>query len=431
MAKFLIGTIPLMGHVSPAIAIAQKLIEHGHEVGWYTGQAFQKTVEGSGAIYFPMHHALDYSIAAQAAQELAAQRASLKGLRLLKFDLKTFFVESALGQFQDLYEILDDFPADVIVGDSFFLGAAWTSEKLGIPWAQFSVSVLAMNSIDTAPFGLGLQPNSSRWGHFRNRVLNRLAHELIFKDILTHMNRLRESVGLLPTDESFQNTVSPYLYLLGSIESFEYPRSDLPSQVYCVGPFLSEGNEFTPPAWWDEILNSTQPIVLVTQGTVATNLDNLVLPTIRALANEEMLVIATTGGGSLEGLERNTLPSHVRVESFIPFQHLLPHVDLMVTNGGFNGVMLALANGVPLVAAGKSEDKAEISARIEYAGVGINLKTDTPSPKLIQRAVQEGLTNPDFRLKAQSLQGEIQQTDAAFEAMKRLEALVSSGDKDA
>jgi UDP:flavonoid glycosyltransferase YjiC (YdhE family) len=42
---------------------------------------------------------------------------------------------------------------------------------------------------------------------------------------------------------------------------------------------------------------------------------------------------------------------------------LLPHVDAMVTNGGYGGVQQALAHGVPLVVTGDSEDKPEVAAR--------------------------------------------------------------------
>jgi UDP:flavonoid glycosyltransferase YjiC (YdhE family) len=53
----------------------------------------------------------------------------------------------------------------------------------------------------------------------------------------------------------------------------------------------------------------------------------------------------------------------------------------MITNGDYNGVQITLANGVPLVGAGMSEDKAEVNNRIAWSGVGINLKTATPSPE--------------------------------------------------
>jgi UDP:flavonoid glycosyltransferase YjiC (YdhE family) len=111
---------------------------------------------------------------------------------------------------------------------------------------------------------------------------------------------------------------------------------------------------FTLPSWWSE-LEEGRPVVHVTQGTVATDITELVLPTIQALADEDVLVVVTTPES--DGL--GALPSNVRLERMLPHSLLLPHVDAMVTNGGYNGVKVALAYGVPLVAAGSTEDKPE------------------------------------------------------------------------
>jgi len=98
----------------------------------------------------------------------------------------------------------------------------------------------------------------------------------------------------------------------------------------------------------------------------------------------------------------------------------------MVTNGGFNGVQMALANGVPLVAAGRTEDKAEVCARIEWAGVGINLKTRTPTPEQIRKAVQQLLTNSRYKDRVRALQEEINRYDAPLTAATLLEKLAET-----
>ena len=101
--------------------------------------------------------------------------------------------------------------------------------------------------------------------------------------------------------------------------------------------------------------------MLVSQGTIALEMRDLVVPTLKALAGEHVLVIATTGGAPASSLGIE-LPANARVAPFIPFDQLLPHVDVMVTNGGFGGVQFALANGVPLVVAGTTEEKQEATA---------------------------------------------------------------------
>ena len=119
--------------------------------------------------------------------------------------------------------------------------------------------------------------------------------------------------------------------------------------------------------------------------------------TARSLARDDVLVVATTGGPDPGPLRRG-LPANDRLERFVPHDLLLPHVDVMVTNGGYGGVQQALANGVPLVVAGDSEDKPEVAARVQWSGTGINLHTGRPSQAMVARAVRRvlatGLLSP-------------------------------------
>ncbi|KAM3098084.1 nucleotide disphospho-sugar-binding domain-containing protein [Phormidesmis sp. 146-35] len=423
MAKFLIGTIPVVGHVSPALSIARELVNRGHEVCWYTGSAFQAKVESTGARFAPIASGLDYSYPENVPQDWTTQRNALRGAAQLKFDLKHFFVDAAVGQVKDMTAILQDFPADVLLTDFCFLGAAWIHEQGGPPWAGFGISALAFSSRDTAPFGLGLKPDASPFGQFRNRGLNWLAQALLFREVTAYTNQVRADLGLPHSTTPFFDTLSPFLHIAGTVPEFEYPRRDLPAQVHFVGPLLSSiATEFTSPAWWDD-LKGSQPVVHVTQGTVATDPDVLIVPTLRGLAQEEVLIVATTIGKAIESIAPDAIPANARIESFIPHSELLPHVDVMITNGGYNGVQMALAAGVPLVAAGQSEDKPEVCARIEWAGVGIDLKTGKPTPEQIRAAVKKLLSDRRYQTRAKDFQRAIRQYDAPMLAAARLEQL--------
>ena len=47
-----------------------------------------------------------------------------------------------------------------------------------------------------------------------------------------------------------------------------------------------------------------------------------------------------------------------------------------------------------------TEDKTEVSARVDWAGVGVNLRTDTPSATKVGAAVQRVLGDDRYRLRA-------------------------------
>jgi MGT family glycosyltransferase len=425
MARFLIATIPVIGHVTPAIPIVKRLVEAGHEVRWYTGQGFRSKIEATGATYLAMRQATDYSDSTQLSSEMMAHRGQLQGIPQLIFDLKYIFIEGAIGQLADLMEIIQDYPADVLLSDALCVGASWFYEKVGLPWAQLGVTIFMAQSRDLAPIGLGLLPNSSWLGRLRNQCLNQIVQQLVFREVRLHTIKVRTQCGLPAEMPAVFDIVSPFLYLSPNVPGFEYPRSDLPPQFHFIGPLVPAPivNADRP---WLEKFSSPRPIVHVTQGTVSNEPTQLLLPTLAALADEEVWVIATTGNQPISVLERSQIPENAYVESFIPYGALLPQVDVMVTNGGFNGVQAALGYGMPLVVAGRTEEKPEVCARVAWSGAGIDLKTQTPTPEQIRLAVREVLQNPQYRQAAVALQAEIQARDPVGRAIALLEQLAKT-----
>jgi UDP:flavonoid glycosyltransferase YjiC (YdhE family) len=166
-------------------------------------------------------------------------------------------------------------------------------------------------------------------------------------------------------------------------------------------------------------------VVLVTQGTAATDARQLIAPTLTALAPENVLLIAA-GVKAEEPTGTDSVPANARLEAFVPFKALMPHVDLYITNDGFGGVHHALANGVPIVCGGTTEDKPEICNRVAFSGVGINLKTNKPTPEQVHKAVKQVLAEPGYRQRAHQLQAELAQHDAPAEAVTLLERLADT-----
>lgn len=82
---------------------------------------------------------------------------------------------------------------------------------------------------------------------------------------------------------------------------------------------------------------------------------------------------------------------------------MLKFTDVFITNGGFGGVQLSLANGVPVVVAGLNEGKSDVNARVEYSGVGINLRKESPEPSAVAKAVSAVLRDPQWKQRAEMM----------------------------
>jgi MGT family glycosyltransferase len=407
MSRVLFTTMPMAGHLRPGLPIAQQLVAEGHEVAWYTGGKYLPLVEKVGATAVRMDPALDFDDT-----DLDDERSGGKpGLTSLKRAILDVFIQPIPDWVAEIDRVIDEFRPDVVVAEQGFMAGPIAGERRGIPSVVFSVSPLGISSADAPPFGTGLLPSSGALGRLRNRSLNWALRSLVFAECQRAAEQVRARLGLPPIDGYFMDWGAAIAdrYLCPSVPEFEYQRRDLPDSVEFVGPMLPAGiDDSTPPAWWDDVLAARaagRPVVVVTQGTIATDPRNLILPAVEALAGVDALVIATAiGFDADEVLPADDRPANLRMTPFVPFTELLPLVDVLVTNGGYGGVQTALAHGVPLVVAGRTEDKMEVSARVTWSGVGVALRTDTPTPQQVRDGVTAVLADRRHRRRARELQ---------------------------
>lgn len=407
MVRLLVATVPLTGHVQPLTLLVRELVGRGHEVHWYAGAKFERAVTATGAVFHPRTKARDFDDA-----DVEATITSLRGKRgipRVKTQLREMFIAPMADERADLDAIADAVAPAAIIADSGFLGASVFAEARGLPWIGVGISALMIPSIDTAPFGSAYPPQPGPAGERRNKIMNKVVFRWMFADVNKAFRKARVAAGLPAGDGMYFDVLASDLFLQPTVPSFEYPRRDLPAQVRFIGAFVPRAPASASlPPWWSDVLDARdkgRPIILVTQGTLATDPRELIAPSLSGLAELDALVIVT---GKVAG----DLPSNARAADFIPYAQLLPHVAVMVTNCGYGGVQMALHHGVPLVAAGGSEEKPEIAARIAWSGTGIDLKTGRPKPKHVRAAVERVLAEPAFRERARAIGAEMAGYDA-------------------
>jgi MGT family glycosyltransferase len=399
------------------------LSSRGHEVVSYTTARFSETVEKMGAEPRTYQSAPDIEF--ERINELFPERPKKAGLKQALWDL-TMVVDLAEKQYADLEKIAETEAFDVVVTDAMALSGQLFAEKRQLPLAAVNAMNLFAPSRDTPADGLGMSPSSSPLGRIRNRLTTWLMYDVALGSVNRHLHQLRERLGLprLAANLFAMPFEISQLFLQPSVPSFEYPRSDLPPQVHFVGALPPPPpSDWSPPEWWPR-LHQDKPVVVVTQGTVATDFDDLLHPTLRGLAAEDVFVVAATGKQhrhKVEGHHDNAV-----VEAFVPFDELLPHADVFVTNGGYGGIHFALRHGVPLVVAGQSEDKAETCARVRFSGVGIDLETTRAKPNDIRRAVRKVLREPSYKARVAEIRSELELLDGPSLGADMLERLAET-----
>jgi UDP:flavonoid glycosyltransferase YjiC (YdhE family) len=78
------------------------------------------------------------------------------------------------------------------------------------------------------------------------------------------------------------------------------------------------------------------------------------------------------------------------------------------------------------VVSGINEGKNDVNARVEYAGAGINLKTDRPSAAGIGKAVNAVLAHPEWKRRAQQMAQDFGSQNPAEAAAKVVEGVLGS-----
>lgn len=419
--KILIASTPATGHLNPLLAIARILIAEGHEITCLTGTTLRDRVESSGVKFRPLPPEADFD-----PNDIFARAPALKtippGPEWLRVAIERIFVDSVAPQHDGLQDALQDFPADVVIGDDMFFGVL--PMLLG-PRAKRPPVVLCGTSFlhwrrqDGAPHFLGLPPAATEADRVEYATIARQFDRIVDQPVARRLNPILKELGVgplsIPIFDSVVELADAYMQL--TIPSFEFPRDVIPPSVHFVGtPPLIPNQAPLPP--WSHELDSSRKVVLVTQGTVANhNFDLLIAPTLAALANEpDLLVVVTAGGRPVEAIP-GPIPANARLARYLPFEWLLPKVDVFVTNGGYGSVNQAMSFGIPLVTAGLTEDKAGVNARVAWSGVGIDLATNEPTPEALRGAVRTVLDQPRYRLRASQMAAEYAAIDTRSEIL--------------
>ncbi|MFW6597999.1 glycosyltransferase [Propionibacteriaceae bacterium Y2011] len=409
MASILLAACPFRGHVTPTLELAAGLVGAGHRVRVITGRRYADEVASAGAELRPLPDAADF-----VEDEIMARfpkRAGLDGVAAARFDMTHIFLDPVSAQLATVDAALAEEAVDVIVAEPLFLAALALVARASAP------PVLTLGTMPFLGRQQALPPIGPPWrvlgplARGAHDLAGRLVELIMFGPVQRHARQVFARLGEPRPVTHFLDWPRAGAGIIQlSVPSFD-PIDGLPVPVHHVGTLQGVRTPTAgPPVWWErveEAVAAGTPIVHVTQGTVAnSDLDQLVRPTIRALADRPVLVVATTGGRDTEPLAHD-LPDNAVVDRWIDYARLLPVTSVMVTNGGYGGVHEALRHGVPLVLAGAQQDKAAIGTRLRLSGAGEAVTTLTPDEQTLDRLIGEVLHAETYRREARRIRDEL------------------------
>jgi MGT family glycosyltransferase len=431
--KILIASTPATGHLNPLLAIARILMVDGHEIAFLSGSVLRDRIEGIGAKFYALPADADFDL-----RDFASVAPELKtmppGLDWLRVAMERVFVDPIPAQHKGLQQAIRDFTAEIVIGDDMLFGVLpmlLGPRSKRPPIALCGTSFLHWRREDGAPQFAGLPPATTKQQRDDYAAMYREHDRLVYQPVADRLNRSLATLGVGPLSMTLFDSVVELAdaYLQLTVPSFEFPR-DIPPSVHFVGTPPIIAGQAPLPSWADD-LDGSRKVVLVTQGTLANhNFGLLIGPTLAALGHEpDLLVVATAGGRPIDAIP-GPIPGNARLSQYLPFEWILPKVDVFVTNGGYGSVNQAMSFGIPLVTAGLTEDKADVNARVAWSGVGIDLASNQPTPQALRDAVRTVLDNPDYRRRAALMAGEFAKIDTRSEVL-RIVGQLSHGSKQA
>ena len=389
MARFLVVVPPLVGHTNPTVSLGTELAARGHEVAWAAHPEVGAML-APGARLLPVANAPPAEIVAAAD---ARNQAPVGGAVGFKAVWEEIVLPLARHMVPGVQDAVEDFGPDVMVVDQQALAGAAVALQRALPWA--TTATTSAELVDP----LAAVPKVRDW-------------------LRSQMRAVLVDAGVAPgVADAVDPRFSPDL-VVGFTTAGLVGGGPFPDHWALVGPALTDRPDDAPFPW--EWLDGSRPLVLVSLGTVNW----------RAGARFFGVAAAALGDMDVQAVVVAPPdlvpdpPANVLVRERVPQLALLGRTAAVVSHGGHNTAVEALAAGVPLVVAPVRDDQPIVADQVVRAGAGMRVKFHRIGPPELRAAVTALLDEPGYRAAAGRVRAGFATAGGAAAAADRLEGLL-------
>lgn len=393
MAHFAILCPPYPGHLNPMLALAAGLLARGQSVTFVGQPDVAPFVRRPGLGFAPV------GVETHGPGTLARMTARLGRTTGL---LGVGAVIRDIARTTDMLcreapGVLRRIGAEALVVDQTEPAGGLVARHLGLPQVSVANALLINREPLVPPPFTDWRYDDSEWGRRRNLGGYRVA-DLLMAPLGRVIARWARAWSLGPL-ATMDDCLSPTLQLSQTVPGFDVPRRAAPRSLVHVGP-LREAETRDWPA------GDGRPLVFCSLGTLQGGR----LPVFRAVAEACQaldLGLVVAHGGKLDAAQAATLAGAATVSAFVPQRAVLRRAAAVVTHGGLNTTLDALAASVPLVVVPLAFEQGAIAARVERCGAGRVLGARRATAGRMRAALAEVLSRPGYRRCAASLGDEI------------------------
>lgn len=417
MAHFGVVAPAFYSHVSALSALSLALVERGHRVTFIQrpdARAYLKDARlGFHAVGVQSHPP------GSLAQSLrrAANPGSPLGLRRVIQDMAA--TTSMLCR--ELPPAIEALRIDAVLADQMEAAGGLVAEALGLPF----VSVACALPVNREP-GVPLPVMPFDWGASERSLHMFEGSTRVYDWMMTPHRRAIEAASRqlgIPVRGALHECLSPYAQLSQTVAAFEFPRRALPPHFHHVGPLRAAAHG--APARIDALPQIAQdrPFIFASLGTLQGHRFDVFKRIAKACRRlDAQLLLAHCGGLDARQAAALETMGATWVCAFAPQEAALARADAVVSHGGLNTVMDAVATDTPILALPIAFDQPGVAARIRHAGIGLSASARFTSTGGIAQRLRRLLDEPEFRRRCAPLAENVKQAGGSARAADLVEA---------
>ncbi len=366
--RILFLVIPEKGHINPAIGVAQHLQAQGFHVAFHSQGNLEDQLGRAGLRQFPAPrpHSED---SPNRGREFSEQ---VRDPGWLRDWIKRMLIDGAREAVSPLREVIKTFQPDLIVTDPMIYPAVIAAQLEAIPWVALS------NSLNPL-----LNPTMK--SDLLDTVLT-LSQDR--DDLFSHFGLTAEFRGC--------DVISPFLTIAFTTEEFSGVSMEGIAQVGPSLPLHQRGDETELSEW--NLEDYSIPLIYASFGSQVFYQPDFFLKIIEAVQGKEVRLIAAVH--ELQDAARfHDLPHNVTICGYAPQLAILQRANLLITHGGANSVMEALATATPVLIQPICNDQFHQSWFVENAGCGSTIDLDALSPEELWKKIQRTIEDPELNTR--------------------------------
>lgn len=398
--RILFFNVPLHGHMNPTLDLVAELIKQGHEVVYYTSEAFRAKVIRTGVKDFRAYPAtLDFKTTRNDTNIFRTGEEMLKAAVSLLQDLTP-----------DLVTEHGKNPFDLVAYD------------VSAVWGKFLGHIMDLPAVCCFP---GLAPQWREYIRSKTIIGRGLRDRIAGANYVSSSDDMLDNIKStykVPSHMGLSNLFSgsPLLNIVFTSRYFQ-PQSDYMTKSYVfVGPALFGGvRQETVEFPWDS-LNPSLPLIYVSMGTLYHQDPIFFKTCFEAFKDSKYQVVISVGKGT-DIASLGDIPHNCIVRQYVPQPDLLGRAAVFISHGGMGGISESMHYGVPMLLLPKTIEQQLNARRVAILGAGIDTReSQNVAPRVLIEGTVKLLTDKNFSVNAKKIGDSFASTGGVQPAIEAL-----------